>query len=64
MKILEKNPNKVEVKIKINKYSKNFNFKLTCENKINMEMDNILNNYNSVETFAIETKESKWIYEE
>ncbi len=62
MKILKKDPNKVKVKTKTDEYSENLNSKLTWKNKVDLEMDNILNDYNLAEVLAAETEELKQTY--
>ncbi len=63
MGILEKDSNKVKVEIKINNYKENFDSKLTWEDEVDLEIDNILNNYNLVKAFVIEAEKFKWTYE-
>ncbi len=63
MRILEKDPNKVKVKIKTDNYKKNFDSKLTWKNEVDLKMNNILNDYNLVEALAVETEKSKRTYE-
>ena len=62
MEILKKDPNKVKVKTKTDEYSENLNSKLTWKNKVDLEMDNILNDYNLAEVLAAETEELKQTY--
>ncbi len=59
MRILEKDPNKVKVETETDEYEENFNSKLTWKDEIDLEMDDILNNYNSIEAFAAEVEEPK-----
>ncbi len=49
----------MEIKTETNDYKKNFNSKLTWKDKVNIKMNNILNDYNPTEAFAVETEESK-----
>ncbi len=59
MRIIEKNSNNVKVKIEIDDYEENFNFKLTWENEVDLEEDNVLNKYNPTKVLAVEAKEFK-----
>ena len=59
MKILEKDSNKVKIKIETDKYIEDLNSKLIWEDKIDIEIDNILNDYNSVKALMAKTKEFK-----
>ncbi len=64
MRILEKDPNKVEVKTETNDYEENFNSKLIQEDEVDLKMNNILNDYNLVEAFTAETEKPKQILKE
>ncbi len=57
-------PNKVKIKTKTDKYEENCDSELTWKDEVNLEIDNILNDYNPAEVFVAEVKESKRIYEE
>ena len=59
MRILKKDPNKVKVKTETDNYEEGFDLKLTQKDKVNVKMDRILNEYNSVEAFAVKAKEPK-----
>ena len=59
MGILEKDSNKVKVKIETDGYKENFNSELTQEDEVNIEEDNVLNDYNLVESLTAEVEESK-----
>ena len=59
MGIIKKDFNKVEVETEIESYKENFNSKLTQEDKVDIEEDNILNDYNPAEVLAAEIEEFK-----
>ena len=59
MKILKKDPNKVEIEIETDNYKENFNSELTQKDEVDMEMDNILNDYNLAKALIAEIEESK-----
>ncbi len=63
MGILEKDPNKVKVEIEINGYKENFDSELTWKDEMNIEKDNVLNDYNPAEALVVEVKELKQTYE-
>ena len=64
MKILKKDSNKMEVEIEINEYNENFNSELIWKDEVDIEIDNILNDYNSVKALMAKTKEFKWTNKE
>ena len=64
MEIIEKDLNKVKVKTETLGYEENFDSEITWENEIDIELDNILSNYNLTKALAAEIKEPKWTYEE
>ncbi len=49
----------MEVEIETDDYKENFNFELIQKDEVDIEMDNVLNNYNPAEAFIVEVKESK-----
>ncbi len=59
MKILKKDSNKMEVEIEINEYNENFNSELIWKDEVDIEIDNILNDYNFIKTLTTETEKSK-----
>ena len=64
MRIVKKDLNKIEVETETLGYEENFDFEMTWEDKVDIELDNILGNYNSAEALAAETERSKRIFEE
>src|SRR6266542_2023238 len=64
MGIMKKDLNKVKVETEISGYKENFDSEMTWKNKINIELDNILNDYNPAEALAIEIEASKRTFEE
>ena len=64
MKIVEKDLNKVEVETEILGYEENFDSKIIWEDKVDIELDNILSDYNLVEVLATETEEPERTFEE
>ncbi len=63
MGIIEKDPNKVEVKTEILEYE-NFDSEMTWEDEIDIELDNILSDYNPAEALAAEKKGPERTFEE
>ena len=63
MRIVKKDLNKVEVKTEISEYE-SFNSKMIWENEVNIELDNILNDYNLAEALVVETEGLEWTFEE
>jgi len=57
IEIFEKDLNKVEIKTETNDYEENFNFKLTWKDEVDIEINNVLNDYNPVKVFAVEADE-------
>jgi len=49
----------VKVEIKTESYKENFDFELIWKDEVDMETNNILNDYNLMEAFAAEAEESK-----
>jgi len=63
MGIIEKDLNKVEVKTEISEY-KNFDFEMMWEDEVDIELDNILGNYNPAEALVAEKEGPKRTFEE
>src|SRR6266498_2361008 len=63
MGIIEKDPNKVEVEIETSEYE-NFDSEMTWENEVDIELDNILSDYNPAEALAAEKEGPERIFEE
>jgi len=59
MGIIEKDLNKVEVETEISEYEKNFDSEMTWEDEVDIELDNILSEYNPVEALDMEAEEPK-----
>src|SRR6266542_2208628 len=59
MGIMKKNLNKVKVETETSRYKENFDFEMTWEDEVDIELDNILSNYNPAEALATETKGSE-----
>ncbi len=49
----------MKVEIKTESYKENFDFELIWKDEVDMETNNILNDYNLMEAFAAEAEESK-----
>src|SRR6266542_99429 len=63
MKIVEKDFDKMEVKTETTEYE-GFDSKITWEDKVDIELDNILSNYNPAEALAAEKKGPERTFEE
>ena len=63
MGMIEKDLDKVEVKTETSEYE-GFDSEMTQEDEVDIELDNILSNYNPAEALAAETEAPKQIYEE
>ncbi len=61
--IVKKNLNRMEVKTETSEYEA-FNSEMTWEDKVDIELDNILSEYNPAEVLVAEMEASKWTYEE
>ena len=61
MGMIEKDLDQVEVEIETLEY---FDSEMTWEDEVDIELNNILNDYNPAETLAAETEASKQTYEE
>jgi len=64
MGIVKKDLNKVEVKTETSGYEENFDSEMTWEDKVDIELDNILSDYNPAEALTIEVEAPKRTYEE
>ncbi len=64
MGIVKKDLNKVEIETEILGYKENFNSEMKWEDEVDIELDNILGDYNPAEALAVEMKVSQRIYEE
>ncbi len=64
MRIIKKDLNKVEVETETSGYEENFDSEMTWEDKVDIELDNILSDYNLVEALVVETEVLEWTYEE
>jgi len=56
MRIIKKDLNKVEVETETSGYEENFDSEMTWEDKVDIELDNILSDYNLVEALVVETE--------
>ncbi len=63
MGIMKKDLNKVKIKTEISEYE-NFNSEIMWKDEVDIELDNILNDYNLTKALAAETEASKLTYEE
>ncbi len=54
----------MEVETETSGYEENFNFKLTQKDEVDIELDNILSDYNLAEALVVEAEASKQTYEE
>ncbi len=59
MGIIERDLNRVEVEIKISGYEENFDSEMMWEDEVDIELDNILSDYNLTEVLATETEGPK-----
>jgi len=64
MGIVEKDFSKVEVKTETSGYEENFDSEMMWEDEVDIELDNILSDYNSAEVLVVETEASNRMYEE
>ena len=64
MEVIEKDLDKVEVETETSGYEENFDSKMTWEDEVDIELDNILGDYNPAEALAAETERSERIFEE
>ena len=63
MGIIEKDLNNVKVETEISEYE-GFDFKMTWKDKVDIELDNILSDYNPAEALAAEKKGPERTFEE
>ena len=63
MGIVEKDLNNVEVKTETSEYE-GFDSEMTWEDEVDIELDNILSDYNPAEALAAEKEGSEWTFEE
>ncbi len=63
MGIVEKDLDKVEVETEISKYE-DLDPEMTWEDEVDIELDNILSDYNPVEALAAEKEGPEWTFEE
>ena len=64
MGIVEKDLNKVKVETETSEYEENFDSKMTWKDEVDIELDNILSDYNLTEALAVETEGLEWTFEE
>ena len=64
MGIIEKDLNKVEVKTETSGYEENFDSEMMWKDEVNIELDNILSDYNPAEALAAEKEGPKRTFEE
>ncbi len=62
--IIEKDPNKVEVETETSGYEENLDSKMTWEDEVDIELDNILSDYNLAEMLAVKTEVPERTYKE
>ncbi len=62
--MIEKDLDKVEVETETSGNEENFDSKMTWKDEVDIELDNILSNYNLAEALAVKTEASKQTYEE
>jgi len=56
---MKKDLNKVKVETETSGYEENFDSEMTWEDEVDIELDNILGDYNPVEALAAKTEASK-----
>ncbi len=64
MGIVEKDLNKVEVETETLGYEENFDSEMTWEDEVDIELDNILSDYNPVKALVAETEGPERTFEE
>ncbi len=64
MGMIKKDLDKVEIKTKTSGSEEYFDSEMTWEDEINIELDNILSDYNLAEALAVEAEAFKQTYEE
>ena len=64
MGMIKKNLNQVEVETEISGYKENFDSEMIWEDEVDIELDNILSDYNPAKALAAKTEGSEWTYKE
>ena len=64
MGIVKKDLNKVEVETETSGYKENFDSEMTWEDEVDIELDNILSDYNLAKALAVETEGPERTFEE
>ena len=64
MGIVEKDLNKMKVETEISEYEENFDFEMMWEDEVDIELDNILSDYNLAEALVAETEAPRWTFKE
>ncbi len=64
MGIVKKDLDKVEVKTETSEYEENFDSEMTWEDEVDIELDNILSDYNPTEALAAEKEGPERTFEE
>ena len=64
MRIVKKDLNKIEVETETLGYEENFDFEMTWEDKVDIELDNLLSDYNPAEALAAEKEGLERTFEE
>ncbi len=64
MGIVKKDLNKVKIETETSGYEENFDFEMTWEDEVDIELDNILSDYNPAEVLAAETEGPERTFEE
>ncbi len=59
MGIIKKDLDQVEIETETSEIEEDFNSEITWEDEVDIELDNILSNYNLAETLAAEAEASK-----
>ena len=63
MGLVEKNLNNVEIETETSEYE-SFDSEMTWEDEVDIELDNILSDYNPAEAFVVEKEGPEWTFEE
>ena len=63
MRIVKKDFNNVKVKTETSEYEENFDSEMTWKDEVNIELDNILSDYNLAEALAAEIEGPKRTFE-
>ena len=64
MEIVEKDLNKVEIETETSGYEENFDSEMMWEDEVDIELDNILGDYNPAEALAAEKEGPERTFEE